>query len=68
MEKFKFLNERITFRLTKAELDALERIKDKKSITYSTIIRSALKAIIDLVDDNDIKNNFKANDYENWKI
>jgi predicted DNA binding CopG/RHH family protein len=68
MEKFKLLDKRITFRLSEKELNALERIKGKKSITYSTIIRNALKTIIDLVDEDNFKNNLKDNDYENWRI
>lgn len=64
MEKIKILDKKITFRLSGEELNALERIKESKSTNYSKIIRNTLRAIIELVDDVESKNNFKNNDNE----
>jgi len=64
MENIKILDKKITFRLSEEELNALERIKKSKSTNYSTIIRNTLRAIIELVDEVEGKNNFKDNDNE----
>ena len=64
MEKIKILDKKITFRLSEEELNALERIKENKSTNYSKIIRNTLRAIIELVDEVESKNNIKNNDYE----